>query len=444
VRVNQKALWLYRSAEQLRHARQWREAIPYYQKAIEEGYPTKSRCHTQLGNCFSKIGCYEDAVRDYMIATELTPKVAENFLALGQVYLQQEELTEESTELLTEAQKNFKKAVAINPKFMTALQALANTEYQLSISTNARTIYREAQGLYVEGLWEEAMNTYKEAIAQGHLSVASCYNACGLCQVWLDKEEMSMQEFDQALSVKPGEAERGDLSIFMYNRAEVYKCIGQYDNCKAGLHKAYDEAKAWQAKLRELTAAGKVNPENVATGVLRPHYIPLSKPPASREIESERLASFQRSSSDASVYKFIPIGGALTYKRVEKMSVAELRKELACRGVDTNGTQPELVAKLKEAALKAPWDARREKQERAEEEAKTRKGEKLAAQQAEKEAEIKWKAEVRLRKQIELEKMCMQQGLPLPKRPKGMPPRDLTAAEQHAAKIAGTHQLQLD
>ena len=40
----------------------------------------------------------------------------------AQVYLQQEELTEESTELLTEAQKNFKKAVAINPKFMTALQ----------------------------------------------------------------------------------------------------------------------------------------------------------------------------------------------------------------------------------------------------------------------------------------------------------------------------------
>ena len=51
-------------------------------------------------------------------------------------------------------------------------------------------------------------------------------------------------------SVKPGEAERGDLSIFMYNRAEVYKCIGQYDNCKAGLHKAYDEAKAWQVCCR--------------------------------------------------------------------------------------------------------------------------------------------------------------------------------------------------
>lgn len=69
-------------------AKDYRHALPYFQKAIEKS-PRHAKSWYQVGYCNYKLGRYQEAVQAFQEAVHLKPEDAEGYKGLGLVYAKQ-------------------------------------------------------------------------------------------------------------------------------------------------------------------------------------------------------------------------------------------------------------------------------------------------------------------------------------------------------------------
>ena len=112
------------------------EAVPALQKALSLAGDKDLEAHRQLGNAYTSIGRYTEAITEYKKVISLDPNYADAYYGLGNVYFKQKQYPSAIIE--------YQKAIELNPRWKDANTALGNSFYNTAFYDKALTAYQIA------------------------------------------------------------------------------------------------------------------------------------------------------------------------------------------------------------------------------------------------------------------------------------------------------------
>ena len=113
-----------------------KEAGPYVQKAIDLN-PQNPYYHLHYGILLGRMGEYDEAVAQMLLAEKLLPVYPQAYLSLGQCYAQMRKYQE--------ARRQLERAVQLDPKLATAYFTLGGVYHHLSMNSESQSAYKTFQ-----------------------------------------------------------------------------------------------------------------------------------------------------------------------------------------------------------------------------------------------------------------------------------------------------------
>jgi len=153
----------------------YEEAIEAYMEALSMGLdPT--RCHHGAARCYEELSDVEEAARECTECLATNPNDVVALTTRGWQYL--------ALSMLMEAKADATAAIALAPSDVEVLDLNEEVQYELSDSTGGAA-FDEAQRLYTQGKFGDAIGFFSQALDQSYADVFSAYNVRGLCKVSL-------------------------------------------------------------------------------------------------------------------------------------------------------------------------------------------------------------------------------------------------------------------
>ena len=200
-----------------------------------------------MGNTLQELGRLEDAEKSYKKAIAIKPDYAEAYSNLGN--------TLQELGRLEDAETNHNKAIAIKPDYAEAYSNLGNTLQELGRLEDAETNHNKAIAIkpdYAEaysnlgntlqelGRLEDAEKSYKKAIAIKP-DYAEAYSNLGNTLQELGRLEDAETNHNKAIAIKP------DYAKAYYNLGNTLQELGRLEDAE----KSYNKAIAFKPDLVE-------------------------------------------------------------------------------------------------------------------------------------------------------------------------------------------------
>jgi tetratricopeptide (TPR) repeat protein len=210
----------------------WQEnysaALTYFQKAIEKN-PDNADAWFMVGDCYGKLGRYQDEIEAYKQAIRIKPDYAEAHYNLGNDY--------GKLGCWQEAIEAYKEAIRIKPDF-------AEAHYNLGVAYGNLGRYQEEIEAYKQairikpdlvepycnlgtaygnlGHYQEAIEAFKQAIRIKPDYVEAHYNL-GFTYFKLGRYQEAIEAFKQAIRIKPDYAEAYNTLGAAYGKLGHYQ-----------------------------------------------------------------------------------------------------------------------------------------------------------------------------------------------------------------------------
>ena len=151
----------------------YEEAIEAYMEALSMGLDP-ARCHHGAARCYEELSDAEEAARECTECLAANPNDVVALTTRGWQYL--------ALSMLMEAKADATAAIALAPSDVEVLDLNEEVQYELSDSTGGAA-FDEAQRLYTQGKFGDAIGFFSQALEQRYADVFSAYNVRGLCKV---------------------------------------------------------------------------------------------------------------------------------------------------------------------------------------------------------------------------------------------------------------------
>ncbi len=151
----------------------YEEAIEAYMEALSMGVDP-ARCHHGAARCYEELSDAEEAARECTECLAANPNDVVALTTRGWQYL--------ALSMLMEAKADATAAIALAPSDVEVLDLNEEVQYELSDSTGGAA-FDEAQRLYTQGKFGDAIGFFSQALEQDYADVFSAYNVRGLCKV---------------------------------------------------------------------------------------------------------------------------------------------------------------------------------------------------------------------------------------------------------------------
>ncbi len=151
----------------------YEEAIEAYMEALSMGLDP-ARCHHGAARCYEELSDAEEAARECTECLAANPNDVVALTTRGWQYL--------ALSMLMEAKADATAAIALAPSDVEVLDLNEEVQYELSDSTGGAA-FDEAQRLYTQGKFGDAIGFFSQALEQHYADVFSAYNVRGLCKV---------------------------------------------------------------------------------------------------------------------------------------------------------------------------------------------------------------------------------------------------------------------
>jgi tetratricopeptide (TPR) repeat protein len=151
----------------------YEEAIEAYMEALAMGLDP-ARCHHGAARCYEELSDAEEAARECTECLAANPNDVVALTTRGWQYL--------ALSMLMEAKADATAAIALAPSDVEVLDLNEEVQYELSDSTGGAA-FDEAQRLYTQGKFGDAIGFFSQALEQRYADVFSAYNVRGLCKV---------------------------------------------------------------------------------------------------------------------------------------------------------------------------------------------------------------------------------------------------------------------
>jgi tetratricopeptide (TPR) repeat protein len=177
----------------------WKDPLSLWMDAVQKA-PTKARPHNNLGEQYSKMGRFDDAIAEYEKALNILPAFETARNNLGTAY------TEKG--MLDEAIQEYKKAIGLNPGYVKAF-------YNLGVA------YLRA------GKLDDAIAAYQRVIAINP-DYAESHHNLGIAYAQAGKFENAIDSYRRALAIKSNYTRaRTDLAMAYMKRGELDIAIAE-------------------------------------------------------------------------------------------------------------------------------------------------------------------------------------------------------------------------
>jgi tetratricopeptide (TPR) repeat protein len=230
----------YNRGTNLLNSGRYREAIPYFDKAIRLN-PRYVEAYNNRGNAYRDLGQYQRAIQDYDEAIRLNPRLVHPYYNRGNAY--------SSLRQHQRAIQDYDEAIRLNPR-------LAAAYIQRGIA------YADL------GQHQRAIQDYNEAIRLNPRYVEA-YNNRGNAYRDLRQHQRAIQDYDEAIRLNPrfapAYANRGLAQLYLHKDAEAERDFKKAFELDPSLKRTF-EPLIKQAKAKsETSAAGKQPPQSTLT-----------------------------------------------------------------------------------------------------------------------------------------------------------------------------------
>ncbi len=256
----------------------WSDKVHIWEDTVK-GSPNKARPHNNLGNVYTKLGRYDDAVRQYLAALKMDINYVEAHYNLAFVYARQGRTDD--------AIREYKEAIKIVPDYSIAHNNLGNiyqdqnrledavNEYKAALKNNpdyAEAHNNLANAYQRQGRLEEAIPSYLTALklnpdyGEARNNLANAYQR-------QERYDEAIAEYKAALKINPNyaEAHNGLANTYqMQNRLDdaipLYKAAIRlktgYAFAHANLAVAYEKKGRYQEAINELKEVLRIRPDD--------------------------------------------------------------------------------------------------------------------------------------------------------------------------------------
>ena len=202
----------------------YEEAVEAYMEALSLGLDPQ-RCHHGAARCYEELSDAEEAARQCTQCLANNPNDVVALTTRGWQYL--------ALSMLMQAKADATAAIALAPSDVEVLDLNEEVQYELSDSAGGAA-FDEAQRLYTQGKFGEAISHFSIALDQHYADVFSAYNVRGLCKYNLSQYDDAIADFNHAIAASV------DRAAGYYNRGSAYYALGQWEKAEIDATKALE------------------------------------------------------------------------------------------------------------------------------------------------------------------------------------------------------------